>query len=181
MRSARLACLALLLVPALAAADSKNAADYPLRIHIFKRSETTFYHHRSAEESKGDGHADLFENGTAHAVDFTFECDEKLHDSLEFETYPAKWKKQGQQLTVLLPVYGKTGKFFTCNFNTDVKDFAYFTHSGNMRTEPVEAFKAWMVKHNYDPEHGLNSPTNLKPSDPPAAAPPAPAVPPPAQ
>ncbi len=35
-------------------AESKNPADYPLRVHIFARSETTFYHNRMAEESKGE-------------------------------------------------------------------------------------------------------------------------------
>jgi len=27
-------------------AESKNPADYPLRLHIFGRSQTTFYHWR---------------------------------------------------------------------------------------------------------------------------------------
>lgn len=35
-------------------ADSKNIADYPLRIHIFNRNETTFYHNRIEEEAKGE-------------------------------------------------------------------------------------------------------------------------------
>jgi hypothetical protein len=148
-------------------ADSKNPADYPLRIHIFNRSETTFYHRRVEEEAKGDGRANLFAQGEVHGVDFSFDCSEKVKASFGFETYPAKWKKPGKELTVLLPVFGKTGAFFTCDFKTDVKDFAYTSHNGQMSEEPSAAFKAWMVKHDYDPEHGKTMPSK---AEPPAAA-----------
>jgi hypothetical protein len=145
-------------------AESKNAADYPLRIHILGRNETTFYHNRYAEEAKGEGRANLFENGEAHGVDFSFDCSEKLKASFGYETYPAKWKKPGQELTVLLPVFGKSNTYFTCNLKTDVKDFAYATHDGKMTSESVADFKKWMVKHDYDPEHGKNMPIKLQPS-----------------
>jgi hypothetical protein len=165
MRYAARIVLGSLLLPALMFADSKNMADYPLRIHIFNRSETTFYHARVEDEAKGEGRANLFEGGEAHGVDFSFDCSEKLKASFGYETYPAKWKKQGKELTVLLPVFGKTGSFFTCNLKTDVKDFAYAKSNGNMRSEPVAEFKIWMVKHDYDPEHGKNIPAKAQASD----------------
>lgn len=159
MRFVRLSLLpALLLVAAGLHAESKNIADYPLRIHVFGRSETTFYHWQSVENAKGDGRANLFENGEAHGVDFSFDCPEKLRASFGYETYPARWKKAGKDLVVLLPVFGQTGKYFTCDLKTDVKDFAYMKHNGHMGEEPVAEFKAWMVKHEYDPEHGKNVP-----------------------
>ena len=178
MRMLRSVALCLLLVPSALAGESKNPADYPLRIHIFNRSETTFYHHRQEEEAKGEGRANLFQNGEPHGVDFSFECSEKLKSSFGFETYPAKWKKPNQTLVVLLPVFGKTGSYFTCDLKTDVKDFAYMSRNGNMQSEPVAEYKAWMAKHDYDPEHGKNTPTNLsttpatQPAPAPAAAPP---------
>ena len=177
MRVLPAACIAVLLIPALAAADSKNPGDYALRIHIFQRSETNFYRYRSEEEAKGQGRANLFENGEPHAVDFTFDCSQKLLSSFGAETYPAKWKKPGQELTVLLPVFGRTGKYFTCDLKTDVKDFAYYSHNG-LRSEPVADFKAWMVKHHYDPEHGLDQPTaeSAARTSAPPPAPPPPAV-----
>lgn len=46
-------------------AESKNAADYPLLIHILGKNQTTFYHNRNAEEAKGEGRANLFENSEA--------------------------------------------------------------------------------------------------------------------
>ena len=158
-----------LLSPIVLHAESKNPADYPLRVHILGKNQTTFYHNRFAEEAKGEGRANLFENSEARGVDFTFDCSEKLKASFGFETYPAKWKKPNQELTVLLPVFGKTGSYFTCNLKTDVKDFAYANHNGKMISEPVADFKQWMIKHDYDPEHGKNTPTRLQPGEQPAA------------
>jgi hypothetical protein len=149
-------------------AESKNPADYPLRIHIFGRSQTTFYHNRVEEEDKGDGRANLFENGEPHAVDFSFECPEKLRTSIGYETYPARWKRVNQQLTLLLPLFGKSHTFWTCNLKTDVKDTAYAVHNGNITAEPAADFKSWMLKHDYDPEHGKDTPTSQTPQ----AAPP---------
>jgi hypothetical protein len=155
-------------------ADSKNIADYTLRIRVFSKDSTTFYHYRVEEESKGEGRGDLFEGADVHGVDFNFDCDQKFKASFGYETYPAKWKKPGQVLTVLLPVFGKSNTFFTCNFNTDVKDFAYVRHNGRLSSEPEARYQAWMAKHDYDPVHGMQSPTSLSAADAeePADAPP---------
>jgi len=156
-------CLCLL-APLALLAESKNPADYPLRIHVFGRSQTTFYYARSVDESKGEGRANLFENSVARGVDFTFDCPQKLKSSFGFETYPAKWKKPGQVLVVLLPVFGRSNAYFTCEFRTDVKDFAYMSHDGRLSSESIDSFKAWMVRHDYDPENGKDVPANLHPS-----------------
>lgn len=145
-------------------AESKNVADYPLRLHIYGHNETNFYHNRAMDEAKGEGRANLFENGEAHGVDFNFECSQKVKGSFGYETYPAKWKKPGKELTVLFPEFGKAGSFFTCNINVDVKDFAYVMHDGRMGQEPVANFKQWMVNHDYDPEHGKDVPTRTAPA-----------------
>jgi hypothetical protein len=167
-RFPKLLCLSVCLAATIVQAESKNPADYPLRVHIFGRSQTTFYHNRYAEEAKGDGRANLFENGEARGVDFSFDCSEKLRASFGYETYPAKWKKPGRELAVLMPVFGKSGSYFTCDFKTDVKDFAYASGNNGMQSEPVAEFKTWMVNHDYDPEHGKNMPIKVQPQ---AAAP----------
>jgi len=141
--------------------DSKNMADYPLRIHIFNRNEVTFYHWRNADEAKGEGRGNLFENGEVHGIEFTFDCDQKLKTSFGYETYPAKWKKPGQSLKVLLPVYGKSNAYFTCELKSAVKDYAYVAHDGKLGSETPAQFKAWMVRHDYDPEHGKNMPAKV--------------------
>ena len=175
MRLSRCLTLPLLLLPGLMLADSKNPADYPMRVHIFNRSETSFYSHRYVEEAKGEGRANLFEAGDVHGLDFTFDCSQKIKGSFGYETYPAKWKKPGKEITLLLPVFGKSGSFFTCDIKTDVKSYAYASHQGSLSSESPAEFKAWMVKHDYDPEHGKDMPTKLPPKPaepPPAAAPP---------
>jgi hypothetical protein len=151
------------------AAQSSKLADYPLRIHIFGRNETTFYHMRVAEEAKGEGRANLFENGEARGVDFQFSCAKRLETSSGYETFPAKWKKPNQELEVLLPEFGKADKYDKCKFEVQMKDFAYLRHNGILGTESVEQFKEWMVKHDYDPEHGKNTPTPNPPGAQPAS------------
>jgi hypothetical protein len=69
-------------------------------------------------------------------VDFTVDCSEKLKTSFGYETYPAKWKRPNQELTVLLPFFGEINTYFTCNLEIDVKDFAFFAHDGRMSSEP---------------------------------------------
>jgi hypothetical protein len=147
-------------------AESKNMADYKLRIHVFGRNETTFYHARIEEEAKGEGRANLFENGIAHGVDFSFECDQKLKNSFGYETYPARWKKPGQELIVLLPVFGKSNAYFTCNFKTDVKNYTYTRVQGRLVSESPDKYKAWMTRHEYDPENGKDQPVKTSAGDP---------------
>lgn len=165
-RFRQLLCFGFVCVSALLIAESKNPADYPLRIHIFTRNQTTWYHNRFNDESRGDGRANLFESSEPKGIDFTYDCSNKIKASFGYETYPAKWKKPGQELVVLFPVFGKSGAYFTCNLKTDVKDFAYFAHNGRMGSEPISNFKAWMTKHEYDPEHGKDTPVrNAAPAD----------------
>ena len=170
-RIAQAICLSLALAStATVFAESKNPADYPLRVHVFSRSETNYHYNRTVEETKGEGRANLFANGEVHGVDFSFDCGQKIKDSFGYETYPAKWKKPGQELVVLMPVFGKTGAFFTCNFKTDVKNDAYITRNGHMTSEPSAEFKTWMTKHEYDPEHDKNTPMRLTPPPAPSAS-----------
>jgi hypothetical protein len=157
-------------------AESHNPADYPLRIHIYRRNETTFYHNHQTEEAKGEGRANLFEGGEPKGIDFEFECDTRLQNSSGYETFPAKWKKPGQELVILQQQFGKAS-YDTCRLKVLVKDFVYVSHDGNLTTEPVEVFKQWMVKHDYDPEHGKNTPIRTTPQNTPAATSPAGAAP----
>ena len=64
---------------------------------------------------------------------------------------------------------GKTS-YNTCRLKVLMKDFAYISHDGNLSTEPVEIFRQWMTKHEYDPEHGKETPTRLAPTPPAPAA-----------
>jgi hypothetical protein len=178
MRLPSLLCLCLLLAVPTLRAESKKASDYPLRIHVYGRNETTFYYGRVEEEAKGEGRANLFENSVAHGVDFSFDCSEKLKASFGYSTYPAKWKKPGRELVVLIPVFGESNTYSTCSLKTDVKDFVYARHDGKLRSESVDKYHAWMLKHDYDPEHGKEAPVNVAASEAEPSGPAESAVPP---
>jgi hypothetical protein len=169
-------CLPLLVVVPVSRAESKDPAQYPLRIHIFNRQQTTFYHREMTDDVQGQGRADLFENGGVRGMDFEFNCSEKLKTSSGWETFPAKWKKPGLELVILQPQFGKPDHYTTCNLKVEMKDFAYVGHNGALQAEPVEMFQKWMADHDYDPVHGKDVPQPKKgaavastvPSTPPA-------------
>jgi hypothetical protein len=146
-------------VAGICTAQSNKLAGYPLRVHVFGRNQTTFYHRRITEEAKGEGRANLFENGQPRGMDFQFNCPNRLQTSSGFETFPARWKKPNQELEVLLPEFGKPDKYNKCKFEVRLKDFAYLRTNGALTTEPIDAYKQWMLKHDYDPEQGKNAPT----------------------
>lgn len=135
-------------------AASHNPADYPLRVHIYSHDGVSHYYWRSLDQVDGEGRANLFENGEAHGFDFRYTCGFRLMNSGGYETYPARWKKPGQKLEVLMPAMGGT-----CDLIVAVKeDVVYVRRNGSLVEEPVARYKQWMVKHEYDPEHGKNLP-----------------------
>jgi hypothetical protein len=141
--------------------ESKSSADYPLRIRVYSKDAVNAYYYTNVQEQKGEGRANLFEGDDVHGVDFNYSCSEKLPNSFGYETYPARWKKPGKVLTVLVPVMGKVNTFNTCDLNVALRDNVYKRNNGRMGEEPAAKYKAWMVKHDYDPVHGKNTPTNL--------------------
>jgi hypothetical protein len=171
-----LAGLAVSVLLSTAVLAARNPADYPLRVHIFYHNGVSHYWGpggaRSLNEVDGEGRANLFENGEPRGLDFRYECEKRLMNSMGYETYPARWKKPGKELQILQPADGGT-----CNLYVDVKpNVVYRRHNGNLEEEPAEKFKAWMVKHQYDPEHGMDLPVTAAP-EPAPAQPPADAVP----
>lgn len=146
-----------LLLPSIGLA-SHNPADYPLRVHIYKHNGVSHYGGfggaSSLEGVDGEGRANLYENSQPRAFDFHYECEERLMNSVGYETLPARWKKPNVELEVLVPGSGKT-----CKFHVTMQDgIAYHVHDGKFGEEPAEKFQAWMVKVQYDPEHGKNEP-----------------------
>jgi hypothetical protein len=160
-----LATAACLLTSSLPLTASSNLGQYPLRVHIFQRTEHSHYYLGALEWVEGDGRANLFENGDPRGFDFDFRCGDRLMTSSGFETYPARWKKKDQTLELLYPVMGKSNSMHSCELKVDMKDFAYYRHSGSTYTEPASAFKQWMQKHHYDPEHGKDQPVEVAPGE----------------
>jgi hypothetical protein len=55
-----------------------------------------------------------------------------------------------------------------------MKNFSYYVRNGVLASEPTTVYKQWMTQHEYDPEHGKDTPT---PSKVPVPAPPTAAKP----
>lgn len=159
----------LLFFATVALAAGHNTSDYPLRVHIYEHSgHSHYYRGESLDYVDGEGRANLFGNGQPRGFDFAYRCGERLSNSAGYETYFARWKKQGQALEILLPVMGKPGAYQACELKVEMKDTAYYKHGGLLNEEPAAKFKEWMDRTRYDPEKGKNEPVK-----PPAAPSPA--------
>jgi hypothetical protein len=168
MSLSRLMPIALCCMVMPAFAQSTNKADYPLRIHIFAKDPLAAYRGQVEESLSGNGRANLFEKGMPHAVDYTYACTDKVRPTQGADTYPAKWKTPGHDLIVLMPATNKEGAFFPCTFHTQMKTFAYISTNGVIGKESAADFKAWMVKHQYDPEHDKDAVDMERATPPPA-------------
>lgn len=168
----RIVLCALLLLPVAAAASKWNPTEFPLRVHIFNFNGFSHYYDHTLERVDGEGRANLYENGQPIGFDFSYQCGARLMGSPGFETYMARWKKPGRDIEILLPVLGgKPGEMDSCDLKVLLKqDTVYVRHNGLIGEEPASVFKDWMVKHQYDPEHGLNQPVRT-PAQPAQAAP----------
>jgi len=155
--------LCCLLLAPWAQAKKLNSADFPLRVHIFTHNDHSHYSMGSLEYAEGEGRADLYENGDPKAFDYSYRCGDRLMNNIGYETYMARWKKADRSLEILLPVMGKPDSRETCEIKVDMKPgMAYYRHNGMVTEQPSEVRKQWMVKHQYDPEHGLNEPVPVK-------------------
>jgi hypothetical protein len=174
-RSIALAICLLFSLPV--SAGKFSASDFPLRVLILYRNGNRHYHGMggglsSLEQVDGLGGADLFENGQPTAFDFNYNCSQPITPMPEYETFMARWKKPGRILQIVMPVMGKPGDMNSCDLNVTLKQgIAYFHHNGGLSEEPSAQFKEWMIKHQYDPEHGKNIPVALTAEQPASAQP----------
>ena len=138
---------------------------YPLRIFIFRYASRA----TPGREPKhpqdmdayvsGMGQADLFENGVPTGFQFTYNCMVDMRSSVSYETFPARWKKKGKTLEILLPELKKAENVDTCDLQADfTPGKAYIWKDGGVAAEPSEKLKAWMGKHQFDPENGAEEP-----------------------
>jgi len=162
------ACLVFSL-PALAGKFS--AADFPLRVHVVFRNGIRHYYRAggyapssSLDEVDGLGKANLFANGQPLGFDFNYQCSQPITPQTAFETFMARWKKQGRDLEIVMPVMGgKPGDMNSCDLKVIMKtETVYVRRDNGIEEEPAAQYKEWMVRHQYDPEHGKDFPVSLK-------------------
>ena len=158
------ACL-LLTTPVMAGKFKPD--DFPLRVHVVARNGVRHYSRlgynapsSSLDEVDGLGEANLFENGEPRGFDFNYQCSQPITPQVGFGTFMARWKKQGRVLEIVMPVMGgKPDEMNSCELKVSMKqDSVYIRRNGGITEEPAAMFKQWMVKHDYDPEHGMNQP-----------------------
>ena len=167
-----LAGLAVCVLLSTAALAARNPADYPLRVHIFQFNGHSAYYYQRVEYVDGEGRANLFENSNPVGFDFSYRCSERLRVSAGYVTFLARWKKPGKEIEILLPEFGKPGAATACDLEVLMKDNqVYVRHNGLLSEEPAARYKAWMVKHQYDPEHGMELPVDPAPEPKPAQVP----------
>jgi hypothetical protein len=152
-------------------ASGPDPDDYPLRVHVFKsvarpnanNAYATKNPANMADYIDGQGAADLFENGEPHGFLFTFSCMQTPQTSGGYATYPAKWKKKDKVLEILLPETGKPWNMETCDLQPAMRPgLAYFWNDKDdtVVEQSSAVFKDWMVKHQYNPEKGLDLPSD---------------------
>jgi hypothetical protein len=140
-----------------ASAGRRNPADFPLRVHIFTHNSHSHYWNGGLSKVDGEGRANLYENSVPTAFEFSYECDTRLMNSVGYETYLARWKKQGSALELLVPATRTT-----CVVKADLDPgVAFRIHNGRLEQEPSAAFAGWMQRHHYDPEHGMDLPQGV--------------------
>lgn len=174
----RLVVLALLVLsaaPALNADHLIHLEDYPVRVQVYQRQVHRHYYRRHFTYVSGTGHGNVFEGGQARGIDFAYDCDRAFMDSAGPESYPAAWKKPGGVLTILVGKMGNPDAAWKCDLKVLLKEFAYQPNGRRLNIVPLADYKAWMVRHNYDPEHGKDIPLPkgaYPPADEQAPAPP---------
>ncbi len=159
---------ACLFIASTVSAEKYKPADFPLRAHVLWRNGTRHYYHMggassSLDQVDGLGQGNLFENGQPRGFDFNYTCGQPITPQTGYETFPARWKKQDRELEILMPVMGgKPGEMNDCDLKVSMKtDAVYIRRNGDIGEEPAATFKAWMDKHQYDPEHGKDQPVDL--------------------
>ena len=158
------ACLA---ISTTALAGGPDPADFPLRVHVMKNSSQSSHPRESksfadsdtADYVTGMGAADLFENGQPQGFQFSYSCIGGMKPSSGYGAYPARWKKQGKTLEILLPETGKPWNLLACELHAQLRPtLAFYWRNGVLAEESAAVLKAWMVKHKYDPERDMVDP-----------------------
>lgn len=164
---ATIGSLALCLACSVAWAGKPASAGYPLRVLIFSFNQRSHVYQNangSVSLAEGEGHANLFDHSQPVAFDFSYSACQPIMAHKGFETYPARWKKPDSVLEILVPVFGLPADLDACDLKVRIKEgMAYYEQGYVVYEEPAVTYKAWMVAHKFDPEHGLNQPVDPAP------------------
>ena len=121
----------------------KSPNDYPLKVHILQISWGS--HNTRFDSYRATGRGNLWEGGSVHAFDFTYDCSFPARRTARNQPYLAKWKKPQLQLELLAKEIGKDSKFDTCGLKTSVHDGVYILGQGGITEMSQENYAKWKV------------------------------------
>ncbi|MFC6647256.1 hypothetical protein ACFQBQ_17100 [Granulicella cerasi] len=128
-----LASLTLLLPACPAAFAAPNPADYPLRIVVMKDHASNHYYDGMYFYSHGRGKANLFDGARVNAMEYQFRCEGHPTSNEADEFYPARWKKPGVELEMLMGEIGSS-HVSKCTLQVAMKPYVYRVHDGSIET-----------------------------------------------
>ena len=137
----------LVFAPTLHSAD-KNAADYPIKFVILDTHTDT---NLRWANTHGAGRGRINDGGQVSGVEFQYECDERLRVAYGGEFLAAKWKKPGEEITVISQDMG-SDHMSTCDVKVSVHDFVYFNKNGHVATMSQQQWAARHAKGEHQPE-----------------------------
>ncbi len=118
--------LAVSLLFPLTSLAGKNPADYPLRIQVIESHwNRPMSNNRRNGGVEGWGRGNIRDGDSIHAFDFTYSAPEPFHRTVGDAHYPAKWKKEGLKLEMLVGEIGSADKFREFDLKTSVRPDVY--------------------------------------------------------
>jgi hypothetical protein len=150
-----------------ARAGNHNPSDYPLRVQVLMfRGQSHFFAGSAMAWDEGEGRGNLYENGEPGAMDFKVKCQDRMRVSNGFGTFMARWKKLKENLEILIPDREKPQSTWTCELKVEMKaGIVYVAEPKGLATVSSAAYKQWMQRAQFDPEHGKNVPVGVATSD----------------
>lgn len=146
-----LCCLLILLFAAAQAtmlhAATRNPDDYPLLVHIYDKHQHHVQQTRHFYTYIGNGRGNITEGDQIHAMEYNFDCVDSFLTSEAGEDYPAKWKKPGLSLELLMGVIGSDTKTRTCVLQVALKDYIFTKSKGKIVQISQQQYLATQSAH----------------------------------
>jgi hypothetical protein len=146
----RVLMLLLLSLSVSTAIAAPKLTDYPLRVRIFHEHWGTEYYEGGWGSVypggyHGYGEANVIDGDHINGMKFTFECSDHFTANDSDESYPAKWRKQGQEIEMIGQMIG-SNSVHKCIMKTTLKDTVYYRHNGELMLLSQEQFKQRQIK-----------------------------------
>jgi hypothetical protein len=110
-------------------AAPRNIDNYPLRVHIYDKHQ---HRNRRFHAYIGHGRGNIIEGDQINGMEYSFDCLNHFLDSETDEYYPAKWKKPGFSIELLMGVIGSDSQTRTCELKVALRDYAFARINGKL-------------------------------------------------